>query len=78
MGVMVFAYVTAYLVLFSAAWAATASEDPRAKPVEPPAPAIISPRVQADEGLSTRQALTAMAVGAAGGLAISRLTRWLR
>jgi membrane protein len=60
LGLMVFAYVTAYLVLFSAAWAATASEDPRAKPVAPPAPAIISPRVHADEGLSTRQTLTAL------------------
>jgi membrane protein len=78
LGLMVFAYVTAYLVLFSAAWAATASEDPRATPVEPPAPAIISPRVQADEGLSARQTLTAMAVGAAGALAFSRLTHWRR
>ena len=78
LGLMVFAYVTAYLVLFSAAWAATASEDPRAKPVEPPAPAIISPRVHADEGLSTRQTLTAMVVGAVGALAFSRLTHWRR
>ncbi len=78
LGLMVFAYITAYLVLFSAAWAATASEDPRAEPVEPPAPAIISPRVQSDEGLSTRQTLTAMAVGAVGALAFSRLTHWRR
>ena len=78
LGLMVFAYVTAYLVLFSAAWAATASEDPRAKSVEPPAPAIISPRVHADEGLSTRQTLTAMVVGAVGALAFSRLTHWRR
>lgn len=78
LGLMVFAYVTAYLVLFSAAWAATASEDPRAKPVEPPAPAIISPRVHADEGLSMRQTLTAMVVGAVGALAFSRLTHWRR
>jgi membrane protein len=78
LGLMVFAYVTAYLVLFSAAWAATASEDPRAKPVAPPAPAIISPRVRADEGLSTRQTLTAMVVGAVGALAFSRLTHWRR
>ena len=49
----------------------------RAKPVEPPAPAIISPRV-VDEGLSLRQALTAMAVGAAGALTFSRLTHWRR
>jgi membrane protein len=76
LGLMVFAYITAYLVLFCTAWAATASEDPRAKAVDPPAPAIIAPRVQLDEGLSTRQTLTAMVVGAVGALAFSRLTRW--
>jgi membrane protein len=75
LGLMVFSYITAYLVLFATAWAATASGDPRAKPVAPPAPAIIAPRVQMDEGLSGRQALTAMTVGAVGALAFSRLTR---
>jgi len=78
LGLMVFAYITAYLVLFAAAWAATASDDPRAKLVEPPPPAIIAPRVQLDEGLSTRQTLTAIAAGAVGALAFSRLARWRR
>jgi membrane protein len=78
LGLMVFCYVTAYLVLFATAWAATASDDPRAKPVDPPAPVVIAPRVQLEEGLSTRQTLTAMAVGAVGALVFSRLTRWLR
>jgi membrane protein len=78
LGLMVFSYITAYLVLFATAWAATASNDPRAKPVGPPPPAIIAPRVQLDEGLSTRQTLTAMGLGAAGALAFSRLARWLR
>jgi membrane protein len=78
LGLMVFAYITAYLVLFCTAWAATASEDPRAKTVDPPAPAIIVPRVQLDEGLRTRQTLTAIAAGAIGALAFSRLTRWTR
>ncbi|BAX91254.1 inner membrane protein YhjD [Mycobacterium shigaense] len=78
LGLMVFSYVTAYLVLFAAAWAATAQGDSRAKSVAPPAPAIIAPRVQLDEGLSARQALTAMVVGAVGALTFSRLTRWLR
>lgn len=78
LGLMVFSYVTAYLVLFATAWAATAHGDPRAKSVAPPAPAIIAPRVQLDEGLSTRQTLTAMAVGALGALTFSRLTRRLR
>ncbi len=78
LGLMVFAYVTAYLVLFCTAWAATASTDPRLRSVEPPPPAIIAPRVQLDEGISARQTLTAMALGAAGALVFSRLTRWLR
>jgi membrane protein len=79
LGLMVFAYITSYLVLFATAWAATASpEDPRAKSVEPPAPAVISPRIQVDEGLSTRQTMAAMAVGALGALTLSRLTRWRR
>ena len=75
LGLMVFAYITAYLVLFCAAWGATASNDPRSQPVAPPAPAIIAPRVQMDEGRSTRQTLTAMALGAVGALALSRIAR---
>jgi membrane protein len=78
LGLMVFCYGTAYLVLFCAAWAATASSDPREKSIAPPGPAIIAPRVQLDEGLSTRQTLTAMVVGAVGALAFSRLARWRR
>lgn len=78
LGLMVFAYITAYLVLFCTAWAATTSEDPRDRPVDPPPPAIIAPRVQLDEGLSTRQTVTAMGLGAVAVLAFSRLTRWLR
>jgi len=78
LGLMVFAYITSYLVLFCTAWAATASDNPRAQHVAPPAPAIIAPRVQLDEGLSTRQTLTAMALGAFGALAFSRFTRWVR
>jgi membrane protein len=78
LGLMVFSYITVYLVLFATAWAATASADPRAKHVDPPPPAIIAPRVQLDEGLSARQTLTAMCLGAAGALAFSRLARRLR
>jgi len=75
LGLMVFSYITAYLVLFCTAWAATASAAPRLAPVAPPPPAIIAPRVRPDEGLTTRQTLTAMAVGAIGALTFSRLTR---
>lgn len=78
LGLMVFAYITAYLVMFCTAWAATTSTDPRAKRVEPPPPAIIAPRVQRDEGLGVRRTVTAMAAGAVGALALSRVTRRLR
>ncbi len=78
LGLMVFSYITGYLVLFATAWGATLSSDPRSKYARPPAPAIIAPRVLLDEGISTRQTLTAMAMGAVGALAFSRLTRWLR
>jgi membrane protein len=77
LGLMVFAYITGYLVLFCTAWAATTSTDPRRHPVDPPPPAIIAPRV-VDEGLGARQTLTAMGLGAAGALAFSRLARRLR
>ncbi|KAA1248662.1 inner membrane protein YhjD [Mycobacterium simiae] len=73
LGLMVFAYVTALLVLFATAWAATA--DPRSRHVEPPGPAVISPRIQVAEGLSARQTAAAVAAGAVGALALSRLFR---
>jgi membrane protein len=75
LGLMVFAYITARLVLFATAWAATAPENLRAAPVDPPGPAIINPRVHVDGGLSTRQTLAATAMGAAGALGLSRLAR---
>ncbi|CAM4433632.1 Inner membrane protein YhjD [Mycobacterium basiliense] len=76
LGLMVFANVTAYLILFATAWAATA--DPRSRHVAPPGPAVISPRIQVDEGLSARQTLAAMTAGAVGALTLSRLLRGRR
>ncbi|MCV7077771.1 inner membrane protein YhjD [Mycobacterium szulgai] len=79
LGLMVFAYITSYLVLFATAWAATAAEkDPRDEPVDAPGPAIISPRIQVDEGLSARQTMAAAAAGAIGALTLSRLFRTRR
>jgi membrane protein len=76
LGLMVFAFVTWSLVLFAAGWAATASPvDPRDTLVDPPGPAVISPRIQVDEGLSSRQTAAAMAAGALGALTFSRLFR---
>ena len=75
LGLMVFAYITARLVLFATAWAATSSDNLRTEPVPAPAPAVITPRVGPDEGLSTRQWLAAIGVGAFGALGLSRLFR---
>jgi membrane protein len=75
LGLMVFAYVTARLLLFATAWAATSTENLLAAPVEPPKPAIITTRVRLNDGLKTRQALTAAVVGAVGALGLSRLVR---
>lgn len=75
LGLMVFAYITARLILFATAWAATATENMRPAPVEPPGRALIAPRVQVREGVGVTGALTAAALGAVGALGISR---WLR
>ena len=75
LGLMVFAYITARLILFATAWAATSTENLAPAPAEPPAPAQITPRVQIREGLGVRGALAAAAVGALGALSFSRLRR---
>ena len=74
LGLMVFAYITARLILFATAWAATASENLAEAPVEPPQPAQITPRVQIHEGIGMPGALAAVAAGALGALSLS----WLR
>jgi membrane protein len=75
LGLMLFAYITARMLLFATAWAATSTENLLAARVEPPGPAVITTRVQLGEGLSVWQALTAVAVGAVGALGLSRLFR---
>lgn len=75
LGVMVFAYITARLLLFATAWAATSADQLKTASVPPPDPAVITTRVHVDEGLSTRQALVVAALGAAGALGLSRLAR---
>jgi membrane protein len=75
LGLMVFAYITARLILFATAWAATSAENLTAAPVDAPAPAQITPRVQIREGLGVRGALAAAAMGALGVLSLSRLRR---
>lgn len=75
LGLMVFAYITARLILFATAWAATSAESLAAAPVAAPEPAQITMRVQTREGLGVRGALAAAAVGALGALSFSRLRR---
>jgi membrane protein len=75
LGLMVFAYITARLVLFATAWAATAKDNLREDPIAPPAPAVINTRVITRPGLGPVQAATAVAAGALGALGLSRLWR---
>jgi membrane protein len=75
LGLMVFAYITARLILFSTAWAATSTENLEAAPVEAPAPAQILMRVEEREGLGVRGAMAAAGLGALGALGVSRLRR---
>jgi membrane protein len=75
LGLMVFAYITARLILFSTAWAATSTENLEAAPVQPPSGAQITMRVQEREGLGVGGALAAAGMGALGALGFSRLRR---
>lgn len=75
LGLMVFAYITARMILFATAWAATSKENLAAAPVDPPPAARITPRVQVREGMGPAGALGAAAVGALGALGLSRWRR---
>ncbi len=77
LGLMVFAYVTARLILFSTAWAATSADTLALVPVAPPGPTTIVTRYREREGADNVVASAALgaAVGLLGGLGLSRLTR---
>ncbi|HYO02745.1 MAG TPA: inner membrane protein YhjD [Mycobacterium sp.] len=75
LGLMVFAYITARLILFATAWAATSADNLALASVGPPDPAEITTRIQLREGLGVRGAIAAAGVGALGALGLSRLTR---
>ncbi len=75
LGLMVFAYITARLILFATAWAATSAENLAEPQVQPPGQAQITTRVQIREGLGAGGALAAAAVGAIGALGLSRLRK---
>ncbi|WP_019971484.1 inner membrane protein YhjD [Mycobacterium sp. 141] len=75
LGLMVFAYVTARLILFATAWAATSTESLIERHVAPPDPAQITTRVEVHEGPGASGLVAAAAAGAIGALGISRLMR---
>ena len=75
LGLMVFAYITARLILFATAWAATSAENLAEPHVPPPGQAQITTRVQIRAGVGVGGALAAAAVGAIGALGLSRLRK---
>ncbi len=75
LGLLVFAYITARLILFATAWAATSSENLAEAPISPPSAAIIAPRDLGSERIGVRGALVAGAAGAVGALGLSWLAR---
>ncbi|MFC9998591.1 inner membrane protein YhjD [Nocardia sp. NPDC127526] len=73
-GLMVFSYITARIILFATAWAATATENEVAADIPVPAPAIIEPRVQGP-GLSAGTGAALFGAGAVAGGLISAARR---
>ncbi|RDI51607.1 inner membrane protein YhjD [Nocardia mexicana] len=71
-GLMVFAYITARIILFATAWAATASENEPEPEIPAPAPAVIAPRMAA--GMTARTGAALFGVGAVLG-ALVRIRR---
>jgi membrane protein len=79
MGLMVFAYVTARLLLFATAWAATTNghplDDQEEPPAEPPEIKVAIPKLPPADAVRARQMMTGVAVGVIGALGLSRLSR---
>jgi membrane protein len=75
LGLMVFAYITARMILFATAWAATSRDNLGVEPVPAPAPAVINNRIIAQPRFGPVQAAIAMVVGALGALGFSHFAR---
>ncbi|MBF6172533.1 inner membrane protein YhjD [Nocardia blacklockiae] len=65
-GLMVFAYITARIILFATAWAATARENDPEPEIPPPPPAVIEPRVNV--GMTARTGAALFGAGAVAGV----------
>ncbi|HEY5857215.1 MAG TPA: inner membrane protein YhjD [Aldersonia sp.] len=74
-GIMVFAYFTARIVLFATAWAATATENLAMAYIEPPEPAVISPRLEVHTGPTVAGSVALVGAGALAALGLSGLRR---
>lgn len=70
-GLMVFSFFTARIILFATAWAATSNENMALAPVAAPDPAVISPRVQVRSGPSVAGGIGLVAAGAVAALGLS-------
>ena len=75
LGLLVFTNLTARLVLFATAWAATSHENLENAFVPPPDSAVIRPRVQLREGLTVREALAFTGAGALAAIGLTGLWR---
>jgi membrane protein len=76
-GLMVFSYFTARIVLFSTAWAATAKENLVNALVAPPSGAVITPRLEVRRGPSVTEGLSLFIAGVFAVLGISAARRAL-
>ena len=74
-GFLVFGYITARLLLFATAWAATSAENLAVAPVAPPGPSVITTQVRPRDGVSVGVIALVVATGVLGALGISRLLR---
>ncbi|MGV9834451.1 inner membrane protein YhjD [Nocardia niigatensis] len=73
-GLMVFSYFTARIILFATAWAATAADNEVPAEIPPPAPAIIRPRVGV-AGFSAGAGAAWFGAGALAAALLSTLRR---
>lgn len=71
-GLMVFVNVTCRLLLFCTAWAATAKENVKVAPIEPPPPATLIPHAPAERRSGP---VLAFAAGAVSAIGLSQLMR---
>ncbi|MCP9620854.1 inner membrane protein YhjD [Nocardia otitidiscaviarum] len=74
LGLMVFSYITARIILFATAWAATASENDVPADIPAPGPAVIEPRVTGP-GLTAGAGAALFGAGALAAGLLSTLRR---